>query len=317
MQHDRIDPESLAPLADLCAQYPGGTNAIADLNERRRVNKGLVADYLSTVPPNPRVRTEDVTIPGPPEAPDLRVRVYRPAQGAPSRPAILFLHGGGMILGDLDNDHLNAVTLCDEVGALVVSVDYRLAPEHPYPAAPEDCYAGLTWLADNSHELGVDSDRIAVFGASAGGGLTVAVCLMARDRRGPRVRLMMAIYPMLDDRNNTPSSLEILNVGVWDRAANLEAWAWYLRGEPADVYAAPARADDLRRLPPAFLDVGTVDLFRDEDIDFARRLMDAGVPCELHVYPGAYHASEKIAPDAGLSRRIVRTRIDALRRALH
>lgn len=317
MQRDHIDPESLVPLAELLAVYPGGTNTITDLDERRRVNARLVADYLAMARPHPRVRTEERMIPGPAGAPEVRIRVYHPAEFTPSRPAILFIHGGGMVLGDLDNDHQAAITLCDAIGALVVSVDYRLAPEHPYPAAPEDCYAALHWMAGNAEELGVSTSRLAVYGASAGGGLAVAVCLMARDRRGPRVHFLMAIYPMLDDRNETASSQEILDVGVWDRTANLEAWAWYLDGHAPDGYAAPARAENLHGLPPTFIDVGTVDLFRDEDITFAERLMQTGVPCELHVYPGAYHASEKFAPDAELSRRIVTTRLAALRRALH
>ena len=126
----------------------------------------------------------------------------------------------------------------------------------------------------------------------------------------------MPIYPMIDDTNTTASSMEITDVGIWDRDANLEAWGWYLGGNEADQYAAPARAQDLSGLPPAFIDVGTADLFRDEDIAFAQRLMQTGVPCELHIHPGAYHASETFAPDAALSRRIRALRMDALRRAL-
>jgi acetyl esterase/lipase len=171
-------------------------------------------------------------------------------------------------------------------------------------------------MARNARELGFDPRRLAVYGGSAGGGLTIAVTLLSRDRGFPAIAFQMPIYPMIDDRNETPSSHEITDVGIWDRAGNIEAWAWYLGDGKPDQYAAPARADDLSGLPPAFIDVGTVDLFRDEDIAFAARLMQAGVPTELHVYPGAYHASEALAPDAPLSRRIWERRIDALRRAL-
>jgi acetyl esterase/lipase len=155
-----------------------------------------------------------------------------------------------------------------------------------------------------------------VHGGSAGGGLAIATALMARDHGGPAIRFLMAMYPMIDDRNETPSSHEITDVGIWDRAGNLEAWAWYLGGAEADGYAAPARMPDVSGLPPTFIDVGDLDLFRDEDIAFALRLLQAGVPTELHVHPGAFHASEGFAPGAALSKRIVAARLDALRRAL-
>ena len=211
---------------------------------------------------------------------------------------------------------LTAAMLCAEIGTVVVSVEYRLAPEHPPPAPVEDCYAGLVWTADNAAALGIDPDRLAIYGGSAGGGLTLGTALLARDRQGPALRFIMPIYPMIDDTNTTASSHEIVDVGIWDRAGNVEAWEWYLGGKPADQYAAPTRAADVSGLPSTYIDVGTVDLFRDEDIAFAQRLMQAGLACELHVNPGSYHASETFAPDAALTRRIWAMRIDALRRAL-
>ncbi|GAA3342217.1 hypothetical protein GCM10020358_36420 [Amorphoplanes nipponensis] len=186
----------------------------------------------------------------------------------------------------------------------------------PHPAPVEDCYAGLVWTAAHAAELGIDPDRLALYGGSAGGGLAIATALIARDRGGPALRFMMPIYPMIDDRNETASSHEITDIGIWDRAGNIEAWDWYLGGKEADQYAAPARAEDLTGLPPAFIDVGAVDLFRDEDIAFAQRLMAAGVPTELHVHPGSYHAAETFAAEAALSRRTWALRTDALRRAL-
>lgn len=313
-RRDLIDPESRVSLDKLMEVLPGGFNAIADLAQRRVTADAVIAAL--EIPENPRVTHEDLQIAGPEGAPDVTVRVYRPTGSSGALPGVYYIHGGGMVLGDIKGENAAAELICDQVGAVVVSVEYRLAPEHPHPAPVEDCYAGLEWMAKNVAELGVDPERIAIYGASAGGGLTLATALLARDRGGPQLSFMMPIYPMIDDRNETPSSHEITDIGIWDRAGNIEAWAWYLGDQEADQYAAPARALDLSGLPPAFIDVGTVDLFRDEDIAFAQRLIQAGVPTELHVHPGAFHASEVLAPEAALSQRILAMRIDALRRAL-
>ena len=313
-RRDLIDPDARGPLDQLLQLMPGGFNAIADIVERRAAALQLLAAL--DVPPNPNVVSADRAIPGPQGAPDIMVRVYRPVDATGTLPGIYFIHGGGMILGNMDGEDPVASTICERVDAVVVSVEYRLAPEHPYPAPVEDCYAGLAWMARNAAELGFDPDRLAVYGGSAGGGLTIATSMLARDRGFPALRFQMPIYPMIDDRNETPSSHEITDIGIWDRSANIEAWQWYLgNGEP-DQYAAPARAEDLAGLPATFIDVGTVDLFRDEDIAFATRLMQAGVPTELHVNPGAYHAAEMLAPEAPLSERIWARRIEALRSAL-
>ena len=313
-RRDHIDPDVRGPLDQLLQLMPGGFNAVADIVERRAAALQLLAAL--EVPPNPNVVSADRAIPGPQGAPDIMVRVYRPVDATGTLPGIYFIHGGGMILGNMDGEDPVASTICERVDAVVVSVEYRLAPEHPYPAPVEDCYAGLAWMARNAAELGFDPDRLAVYGGSAGGGLTIATSMLARDRGFPALRFQMPIYPMIDDRNETPSSHEITDIGIWDRSANIEAWQWYLgNGEP-DQYAAPARAEDLAGLPATFIDVGTVDLFRDEDIAFATRLMQAGVPTELHVNPGAYHAAEMLAPEAPLSERIWARRIEALRSAL-
>jgi acetyl esterase/lipase len=313
-RRDLIDPESRVPLEGLLEVMPGGFNAIPDIVQRRAAVQGMLAAL--EVPPNPRVTSEDRTVPGPEGQPDIGVRIYRPVEATGSLPGIVFIHGGGMILGDVAGEDAAAGLLCAEVGAVVVSVEYRLAPEHPHPAPVEDCYAGLVWTAKNASELGIDEHRLAVYGGSAGGGLAIGIALLARDRGGPALRFLMPIYPMIDERNVTASSHEITDIGIWDRAGNVEAWDWYLGGKEADQYAAPRLAEDVSGLPSTFIDVGTVDLFRDEDIAFAQRLMQAGVPTELHVNPGSYHASETFAPDAALSRRIWAMRVDALRRAL-
>jgi acetyl esterase/lipase len=313
-RRDLIDPDVRAPLDELLQALPGGFNAIPDIVQRRATVETILSAV--EVPVNPNVVKEDRTVPGPDGEPDITVRIYRPANATGTLPGIYFIHGGGMILGTVDGEDPTATMICDLVGAVVVSVEYRLSPEHPHPAPVEDCYAGLVWMAKNAAELGYDPDRLAIYGASAGGGLTIASALLARDRGGPAVSFMMPIYPMIDDTHSTASSREITDIGIWDRDGNIEAWGWYLGGRDADQYAAPARAEDLSGLPPAFIDVGTVDLFRDEDIAFAQRLMAAGVPTELHVYPGAYHAAETFAADAALSQRIWAQRIDALKRAL-
>ncbi|GAA3568151.1 alpha/beta hydrolase [Microlunatus spumicola] len=314
MPRHPIDPESLGPLEADLAVLPGGLGSIPDIVERRARAKTLPG--AAEVVDDPRVTKEDRTVPGPSGEPDVRVRIYRPVAASGALPGVYVIHGGGMIMGEVDGEDPVATMLCVELTAVVVSVEYRLAPEHPYPAGPEDCYAGLVWTAAHADELGIDPARLAVYGGSAGGGLAIATALMARDRSGPGLRLLMALYPMVDDRNETPSSRDVTDVGAWDRSTNVEAWGWYLGGREADAYAAPSRATDLGGLPPTYIDVGTVDLFLDEDVELAQRLLQAGVPTELHVLPGSYHASERRAPEAALSRRIWALRVGALRRAL-
>jgi acetyl esterase/lipase len=311
-RRELIDPEVRVPLDQLLEVMPGGFNSIPDIVQRRATVEAMLAGI--EVPDNPNVTKEDRTIPGPDGEPDISVRIYRPAESTEN--GIYFIHGGGMILGSVEGEDPVATKLCDEVGAVVVSVGYRLSPENPHPAPAEDCYAGLKWMAAHAGELGINPEKIGVYGGSAGGGLTIAVALMARDRGGPALKFMMPIYPMIDDTNTTASTQEIVDIGIWDRDGNVQAWEWYLGGKPADQYAAPARAEELAGLPPAFIDVGTVDMFRDEDIAFAQRLMQAGVPTELHIHPGSYHAAETFAADAALSQRIWALRIDALQRFL-
>ncbi len=313
-RRDLIDPDSRVPLDALLEAIPGGFNAIPDIVTRRATVQQLLASMPT--PEHPNVGSDDRMIPGPAGEPEVGVRVYRPVAADGALPGVLFIHGGGMVLGDVAGEDAVAAMISEQVGAVVVSVEYRLAPEHPYPAPVEDCYAALLWTAANTAELGIDPDRLALYGGSAGGGLVLATALLARDRSGPAIRFMMPIYPMIDDTNTTPSSHEITDIGIWDRDGNIEAWDWYLGGKPADQYAAPARAEDLAGLPPAFIDVGTVDMFRDEDIAFAQRLIQAGVPCQLQINPGSYHASETFAPESELSQRIWANRIGALRRAL-
>jgi acetyl esterase/lipase len=315
-QLERLDPSVRGPLEELLGVYPRGVYAIADLAERRRVDAELAAEATEPVLARQTCATEDLWVPGPVDGEPVPVRVYRPATLERGRAAVLFIHGGGMYLGDLDYEHATAVRICEELEVLVVSAGYRKAPEHPHPAQVDDCFAALTWLSGSADELGFDVARLAVYGGSAGGNLALAAAMSARDHGAPPPAIVMAAYPMVDYRNTTPSSYEVTEIGVWDRATNVEAWKWFLGGKEPDSYAAPLHAEDLSGLPPTFIDVGTADLFRDEDIALAQRLLAAGVPTELHVYPGVYHASELYAPDADVSQQMWALRFRALRKAL-
>lgn len=260
-------------------------------------------------------------VPGPAGGPAVPLVICRPAGSTGPVPALYFIHGGGMVLGDHRTGlPTGALRWAREIGAGLVSVGYRLAPEHPHPAPVEDCYAGLVWTADHTGELGIDPERIVVAGVSAGGGLAAAVSLLARDRGGPALRAQLLICPMLDDRNDSPSSRQLAGVDTWDRTSNETGWAALLGeragGPDVPAYAAPARAVDLSGLPPAFLDVGSCETFRDEDVDYAVRIWRAGGEAELHVWPGGYHGFDSTVPDAAVSQAAQAARLGWLRRVL-
>ena len=307
---DRIDEESKGPLEALWEALPGGLNGIPDIVARRAAMSASRAAAPKGDFPDLTVTTH--TYPG--QGGELSLRLYRPNDAPAAGPGLIYIHGGGMIMGDLDSQDENMREAATALGIPIASIDYRKAPEHPYPAAPEDCYAGVCWVFEHAADLGMDTRNIGLMGASAGGGLALAVALMLRDREGPALKYLLPIYPMIDDRHETTSSHEVVDIGIWDRAGSIEAWGWYLGGAEADSYAAPARAQDLSGLPPTYIDVGDLDLFRDEDIAITQRLSAAGVPVEFHLWTGAYHASELFAPNARLSQRIWQTRYTAIRR---
>ncbi|HEY3700263.1 MAG TPA: alpha/beta hydrolase [Spongiibacteraceae bacterium] len=267
------------------------------------------------------LRIEDKLIAGPEGAPQVPVRIYAPAQRNGNLPALLYMHGGGYIVGSIDTEHTLTVMLTRELGVAVVSVDYRLAPENPYPAAVDDCYAALLWLHAHAGEQGVDTARIAVIGQSAGAGLAAAIALMARDRNGPALCFQFLGIPDIDDRLDTPSMRTFTDTPVWHRAHAELSWNFYLgdsyKAGAADVpvYAAPARATDLRGLPPAYISAMEFDPLRDEGILYAMKLMEAGVPVELHTYPGTFHGSMMVT-QAAVTQRQIREMLDVLRRAL-
>lgn len=261
---------------------------------------------------------EDTVVPGPGDGEDVPVRVYRPEGDEVVRPALLTIHGGGFVLGNIEMEHAGSVALASRLDAVVVAVDYRLAPEHPYPAGLEDCYAALCWMHDDAGALGIDSARIAVGGQSAGGGLAAGLALLARDRGGPPVCFQFLGIPELDDRLETESMTRFVDTPLWNRPAAELSWRHYLAAlPPGDVppYAAPARATDLTGLPPAYVTTMEFDPLRDEGILYAMRLLQAGVPVELHSFAGTFHGSS-IATDASISRRAQTELYEVLRRAL-
>jgi len=273
-----------------------------------------------SVPDYPNLTVSERLIPGPDRAPAVRIRLYQPTATTQPTAGLLWLHGGGYVSGSVEGEEIRARALAAELGCVLVSVEYRLAPETPFPGPIEDCYAALCWLYTNAAELGVDAARLAVGGGSAGGGLAAALALLARDRGEVPLIFQALMAPMLDDRTVTldpphPYTGEF----IWTHESNRFGWTAWLGAEPggADVspYAAAARADDLAGLPAAFIAVGALDLFLEECLTYAQRLIRAGVPTELHVYPGVYHGFQMV-PNAQVTQAAARDQINAIRRAL-
>lgn len=251
---------------------------------------------------------------------DLHITVFRPRSASGPRPGILFLHGGGMIIGDRFTGIEELLNWTEWHGAVSVTVEYPLAPEHPDPAPVEGAYAALLWTSEHSVELGIDPDRLLIAGSSAGAGIAAGVALMARDRGGPSLIAQMLNSPMLDDRNETVSSQQYTRTGSWSRESNDTGWDALLgdrrRCDQVSEYAAPARATDLSGLPPAFVDVGSAEVFRDEAVGYASALWAAGVQAELHVWAGGFHMFHGPAPTAAVSVAAVAARADWVGRTL-
>jgi acetyl esterase/lipase len=298
----------------------------------RSVHPGLIVRLLrlkgalrrspkaSRAPRVDGVMVEDVLIPGLGAEHVIRVRFYRPEKLQGPVPAMLWIHGGGFVMGDSEIDQDSNLALVREAGIAVAAVNYRLAPAHPFPAPIDDCYAALRWLHTEAKGRDILPERIAIGGASAGGGLAAGLALMAHDRKEVPVAFQLLIYPMLDDRTATRADIDMSRVRLWNNKCNRFGWASYLQSEPGSVdvhpYAAPARRESLSGLPPSWIGVGTFDLFHDEDVRYAKRLKEAGVACELRIVEGAYHAFDLFSPKAGVVKQFRQSYIDAMISAL-
>jgi acetyl esterase/lipase len=304
-----VDPQLLATL-DAAPGFAFTRARLPDIREQfmRRETRD-----------EPGVEVTEHFIPGDAGAPDIRVLRYAPRSARAARPALLHIHGGGYVLGKPEMNDAQSKLLAAQIGCVVASVDYRLAPETVFPGAVEDCYAALRWLHAEAEGLGVDAARIAVGGESAGGGLAAALTLLNRDRDALPLALQCLTYPMLDHRTGTGGAGHVYEpVATWTADSNRFGWSALLGADAgaADVspYASPSRATSLAGLPPAFITVGALDLFAEENLDYARRLIRDGVPTELHVYPGAFHGFNQVV-DADVTQRFQRDQFAALRRA--
>ena len=311
-----IDPELVA-----------GLEAFPTFELSAEALPALRAMFGEPMTPKPPVTDKPVTvasvnIPGPEGAPEVRVLTYRPSTLEGVSPALLHIHGGGYIVGTPDMLDAEHREMAVDLGCSIFSVAYRLAPETPFPGAVEDCYATLRWLVKNAAGLGIDINRIGLKGESAGGGLAASLALLARDRGEFSFAFQHLIFPMLDDRT---AAADTPNRGVgdfpWTHAQNQFGWSALLGHQPGmagvSPYAAAARAENLEGLPPAFISVGALDLFLEENLEYARRLVQACVPVELHVYPGAYHGFGLTSPMARVSIAAERTSREALRRGFY
>lgn len=313
MTERRYDPE-LAPLISALPTVADWT----DMVTARAEMQSMIEAAVSQVPEPEGQSWADRMISGSAGAPEFRVRVYTPDGDATPRPAVLYIHGGGFCVGTVEMEHQGAAMASARAGAVVVSVDYRLAPEHPFPAGIDDCYAALIWMTENAADLGIDVDRVAVMGGSAGGGLAAGTALMARDREGPAICYQVLNIPELDDRLQTQSMKQFTDTPLWNRPNAIMSWRYYLGpalGGDVSPYAAPARAEDLSGLPPAFVATMEYDPLRDEGIVYALRMLEQGVSVELHHYPGTFHGSSMM-PNAAVSKRASKDMMDALGRAL-
>lgn len=299
-----VDPDLVAALELLPDLGSISHETLADV--RRLLAEGRQAEPIAGV------TTEWVVLDGIDGSPDLPALLQRPTTPGP-HPAILNLHGGGFVAGTAAREEGPMQLLCAALDAVILSVEYRLAPEHPFPAALDDAWTGLRWLHGTATELGIDTARIAVRGVSAGGGIAAGLALSVRDRKGPQIAFLSLVYPMLDDRTKAHPTAGRY---VWPIEANRFGWASYLGGmAQSSIYAAPARCDDLTGLPATFIATGSIDLFVDENILFAQHLMRVGVATELHVYPGAYHGFVLMTASAP-ARQFERDQLAAMRRAL-
>lgn len=291
-----------------------------DIAEARRVEAEGLAEQLrarAELPADPSVVVENHVLRGPPGSYDLPVRTYTPAHRVTPVGALVFFHGGGYVLGNLDNEEPRCVHFASNVNCVVISPEYRLAPEHPFPAAVDDCYRTVCWVAEHAARLGIDEHRISVGGISSGGGLAASVAHRARDEKRPGLVLQLLLFPTLDCRLQTPSARRFTDTPLWDSDSNRVMWDYYLAdSDYPSWYAAPALAESFDGLPPAMLAVAEFDPLRDEALEYAKALLQADVSVEVHLYAETYHAFDYIAPFAEISQRALADQVNSLTRAL-
>jgi acetyl esterase/lipase len=309
----RFDPEFeaiLGPSLPEAVAVPGSERTWREVRAEGELGLSLLNEMA---PPRADVSTTDQEMVVE-DGTKIRLRWYL-KDGRETGSAVVYLHGGGMILGNIDLYDPVVAGYVSATGVPMLAVDYRVAPEFSHPIPVEDCFAGLRWLHDHAGELHVDPDRVAIMGDSGGGGLAAGVALLARDRGVPLARQIL-VYPMLDDRNTTPDP-ELVPFATWTYESNRIGWSALLGdaigGPDVASYAAPARAQNLAGLAPAYIEVGELDIFRDEDVEYARRLTAAGVSAELHVHPGAPHGFDRFAADSAVVTRAVADRYRVLR----
>ncbi|TQS25419.1 alpha/beta hydrolase [Microbispora sp. KK1-11] len=300
----RLDPE----LAVVAAGLP--RTDFTDPVAARKAAYAVASATVAALPPAGDVEITDHQADGVP------VRIYRPTTAAEPAPVLLDFHGGGFVMGSLDSEHRRALDLARRARCVVISVDYRLAPEHPFPAGLDDGYTVLEWTSANAASLGVDPARVAVGGGSAGGGLAAGLALLARDRGGPAIAFQLLLCPALDDRLLTWSATRFTGTPAFDSRAAAQMWPLYLPAGRVSPYAAPSRADDLTGLPPAYVLTAEYDPLRDEAVDYAVRLLQANVSVELHQTTGTFHVFDHVAPEAAVSRRARAEMAHALARGL-
>ncbi|MEV4626371.1 alpha/beta hydrolase [Micromonospora sp. NPDC049523] len=309
-----FDPELRALLAEMQPMPPLSPELLTQLRQFPPTPVDTLLDGRAAT-------HREITIPGSDGA-QIPLSIFSPSgtDRPTAAPCVYWVHGGGMIMGDRFSQIDIPLEWLDQLGAVVVSVDYRLAPDVTGTTLVDDCYAGLLWVAEHADELGIDPARIVVAGTSAGGGLAAGVTLMARDRANPAIAAQMLIYPMLDHRNDTTSSRQYeAKPGVWTREMNEYGWRAVL-GDLADedvpAYVSPALAEDLSGLPTTYIDAGTAEVFRDEDVDYATRIWAAGGQAELHIWAGGFHGFDALYPQVPVSAAARRTRTDWLTRVL-
>ncbi|MET1074494.1 MAG: alpha/beta hydrolase [Umezawaea sp.] len=306
-----LDPEIAEALAPMAGVTPP---AVGDIAARRAFWEPVIGAAGTAQPIPADVTTSDHQVTADDGA-RIKVRWYA-KRGAPQGPAVLFFHGGGYIFGHVDLFDGPVSRYVSASGVPMLSVEYRRAPEHPFPTPLEDAYAALRWLHDQASELGVDPDRIGVMGDSAGGGLAAALTILTRDRGGPGIARQVLIMPMLDDRTTTPDP-HVEPYALWSYDDSRTAWPALLGdaagGPDVPATAAPARLADATGLPPAYIEVGQLDVFRDEDTAYATKLSRAGVQVEFHLHPGAPHEFDSIAFDSDVARRAIADRVRVLK----